>query len=425
MKALHLLAALVLLLPACRGTDESTASDPLFGLRLAGDDRAGVAPPAPARVPQEAPVPDADPPPASPGAEAFRVEMTFHRADGANITYPPVLALPGQPVNVSSVDKISYLQDFDVEIACAAQIGDPVIGMFQTGVQVELVADPVEGSDRIAVRWVIVLSSVAAPIRERTITLAPESRPITIQLPVTPVTRCEGRTKIVPGQQTLLAEVPLDPETGGVTSRVTIRVEPAAYGPEPDRKTHLGSQPEVHTPAALLGPADPNAPPPSGGWLEIIVAERLDDPAEVHLDPIEAARPLKRFEVRAGAEVGTAVSCHLKEAYLSGYRIVSTDGHPTVDPQVGHYELGFAAHFTDRGATPTLAWRLSTGFLATGFSSNVTGTDLMLPLEIPLTTEKSGRLILTGENSSMEMARTEDGRRIVLVVRRVFDAEER
>ena len=46
---------------------------------------------------------------------------------------------------------------------------------------------------------------------------------------------------------------------------------------------------------------------------------------------------------------------------------------------------------------------------------------VQLKKEIDLVTEKTGTLSLTGEESWMEIARTEDGRRIVLVVRRVHD----
>ncbi|MHC4924034.1 MAG: hypothetical protein ACYTG4_08140 [Planctomycetota bacterium] len=56
---------------------------------------------------------------------------------------------PHRRANIQVLNQVSYIQDFDVEIAQLAQIGDPIIGLLQEGVVLDVKVFGAQGTDTI------------------------------------------------------------------------------------------------------------------------------------------------------------------------------------------------------------------------------------------------------------------------------------
>jgi Flp pilus assembly secretin CpaC len=118
------------------------------------------------------------------------------------LTAPRLTAYNGQRANVTVLNQVSYIADFDVEIAQASQIGDPIVQTLRDGVILDL--RPVVSADRrfITMELRPTVAVLARPIQTFQTTLA-NGPPVTIQLPEIAVQRV--RTTItMPDGGTLL-----------------------------------------------------------------------------------------------------------------------------------------------------------------------------------------------------------------------------
>jgi Flp pilus assembly secretin CpaC/tetratricopeptide (TPR) repeat protein len=98
------------------------------------------------------------------------------------VTMPKVLVFNTARANISVLNQVAYVQDFDVEIAQAASIADPIIDVIQDGVVLDV--RPVVSADR---RFIVMelrptVATLRRPIREVATTLSSQN-PVTIQLP--------------------------------------------------------------------------------------------------------------------------------------------------------------------------------------------------------------------------------------------------
>ncbi len=98
------------------------------------------------------------------------------------VVAPKITAYNGARANVTVLNQVSYIQDFDVEIAQAAQIGDPIVQTLRDGVILDIT--PIVSSDRKYVTLELrpTVAILKRPIQTFTTTLA-NGPPVTIQLP--------------------------------------------------------------------------------------------------------------------------------------------------------------------------------------------------------------------------------------------------
>jgi tetratricopeptide (TPR) repeat protein len=98
------------------------------------------------------------------------------------VVAPKITAYNGARANVTVLNQVSYIQDFDVEIAQAAQIGDPIVQTLRDGVILDIT--PIVSSDRKYVTLELrpTVAILNRPIATFTTTLA-NGPPVTIQLP--------------------------------------------------------------------------------------------------------------------------------------------------------------------------------------------------------------------------------------------------
>ena len=123
------------------------------------------------------------------------------------VVAPKLTAFNHERANVTVLNQVSYIQDFDVEIAQRAQIGDPIVQTLRDGVILDL--RPVVSSDRrfITMELRPTVATLQRPIRTFQTTLA-NGPPVTIQLPElqiqrvrTTVTMPDGGTLMLGGMK--------------------------------------------------------------------------------------------------------------------------------------------------------------------------------------------------------------------------------
>jgi len=142
------------------------------------------------------------------------VRATEKSLDARELTSATVTAYNTQRAYLSSVAQISFVQDFDVDVAQTAFIADPVIGVIQEGLALDV--RPTVSNDRqyvtLQVRPTVVdlvtpiatfttLLGQAAAISPipRPPTLIPVSNPVSIQLPEITVRRAEATVRVPDG----------------------------------------------------------------------------------------------------------------------------------------------------------------------------------------------------------------------------------
>ncbi|MCB9870819.1 MAG: hypothetical protein H6837_13265 [Planctomycetes bacterium] len=95
--------------------------------------------------------------------------------------------------NMSVLRQTTYIKDFEVEIAQAAAVANPVIGVVKDGVALDV--RPVVSADRrfITMELRPTVLDLVLPIPTFTTTLG-VGQPITLQLPRTTLRRCAPRS---------------------------------------------------------------------------------------------------------------------------------------------------------------------------------------------------------------------------------------
>jgi type II secretory pathway component GspD/PulD (secretin) len=110
--------------------------------------------------------------------------------------------------NVSVLNQVAYVSDFDVEIAQGASIGDPIIGVVQDGVVLDV--RPVISADRrfITLELRPTVAELVRPIREVVTTLG-TTNSVTIQLPELDIQRVRTSIPMPDGGTVLLGGLKL------------------------------------------------------------------------------------------------------------------------------------------------------------------------------------------------------------------------
>lgn len=119
------------------------------------------------------------------------------------VVAPRLTAYNGQRANVTVLNQISYISDFDVEIAQASQIGDPIVQTLRDGVILDL--RPTVSADRrfITMELRPTVALLTRPIATFQTTLA-NGPPVTIQLPELQIQRVRTTINMPDGGTLLL-----------------------------------------------------------------------------------------------------------------------------------------------------------------------------------------------------------------------------
>lgn len=172
-------------------------------------------------------------------AQALAAAIAEHTKAGrlTPVTAPRLTTLAGQRADISVLRQISYVQDYEVE--SVSNVANPVIGIVQEGIVLELRAKP--AAEQILMDTKLTLSDVVKPIAEFKTRLAAglvEFAEVTIQMPELKVQRWERRVSVTPGVPVLLAS--MDAPDQGPGRRLLVFLEaavlagvPASGGPSP------------------------------------------------------------------------------------------------------------------------------------------------------------------------------------------------
>lgn len=119
------------------------------------------------------------------------------------ITAPRITVHNAARANLSVMNQVAYVQDFDVEIAQAASIADPIIEVIQDGVILDV--RPVVSADRrfITLELRPTIAELKRPIPERVTTLGSQNS-VTIQLPEVEIQRVRTSIPMPDGGTILL-----------------------------------------------------------------------------------------------------------------------------------------------------------------------------------------------------------------------------
>ena len=119
------------------------------------------------------------------------------------VVAPRLLVNNGARANISVLTQVAYVQDFDVQIAQAASIADPIINVIQDGVVLDV--RPVVSADRrfITLELRPTIATLKRPIRDQPTTLGTQNS-VTIQLPEVSIERVRTSIPIMDGDTVLL-----------------------------------------------------------------------------------------------------------------------------------------------------------------------------------------------------------------------------
>ncbi len=120
------------------------------------------------------------------------------------VTAPRLLVFNTARSNLTVLNQLAYVQDYDVEIAQAASIADPIIAVVEDGVILDV--RPVVSADRrfITLELRPTVAELKRPIRELVTSLGNTGNPVTIQLPELEVSRARTSVPMPDGGTVLL-----------------------------------------------------------------------------------------------------------------------------------------------------------------------------------------------------------------------------
>jgi tetratricopeptide (TPR) repeat protein len=119
------------------------------------------------------------------------------------VSAPRILVSNTGRANLTVLNQVVYVKDFDVEIAQGASIADPIIDVIQDGVILDV--RPVVSADRrfITLELRPTIATLRRPIRERATTLGSQSS-VTIQLPEVDIQRVRTSIPMPDGATVML-----------------------------------------------------------------------------------------------------------------------------------------------------------------------------------------------------------------------------
>ena len=144
-------------------------------------------------------------------AEVTKLMRAVEKQDGAEqISAPRLTVYDRQKANVSILNQVSYIQDYDLEVSNEVTIADPIIGVIQEGILIDFTPSCAKDGRTIQVAFEGTFSSLQRPIPEKEISLAGGAgKKVTIQLPQLEIGRIRETVEVADGGWVLMG--------GGVT----------------------------------------------------------------------------------------------------------------------------------------------------------------------------------------------------------------
>ncbi len=128
------------------------------------------------------------------------------------MTAPRLTVYNTQRSNITLVNQISYIKDYDVEVAQTASIADPVVGIIQDGLVLDVRPTISNNRQFVTLELRPTVANLIEPIRTITTTLGSQTQPVTIQLPElivqsaeTTVTVPDDGTVVIGGLKNILS----------------------------------------------------------------------------------------------------------------------------------------------------------------------------------------------------------------------------
>jgi general secretion pathway protein D len=114
---------------------------------------------------------------------AMIIRATEKSLQARTLTAPKITVFNTQRANLTVVNQLSYIQDFDVEVAQTSFIADPIVGIIQDGLTLDV--RPTVSNDRhyITLELQPTVATLLRPIPTFATTLASSFAPVIIQLP--------------------------------------------------------------------------------------------------------------------------------------------------------------------------------------------------------------------------------------------------
>jgi hypothetical protein len=297
------------------------------------------------------------------------------------LSAPRLTVYPNQRANISVLNQLSFIQDFDAEVEVGGEhvFADPIVGVLQDGLTLDLVTAPVAGTERaVDVAFKLLVAELEKPIRERTVRFAEWTSDGTIQLPRLAINSVTGVRRIGIGQEVVVAELP---DTGhGAAVDVLMRVVPTAVAAEighEGEEIGLGGV-EDFAGLDLVDPgsdddeadvdlkqllASAQSLDQAGGRLSLeLVAVHLDlEPGvavaeETLRDGGALQMDIARLGVHTTPVPGATASALLQESYVADYEVlVGKSDYAVADPVVDTFLSGLTGTVGD-DATLRLEW---------------------------------------------------------------------
>ena len=124
--------------------------------------------------------------------------------EGRVLQAPSVTVFNTQRANITLINQLTFIQDFDVEVAQTAFIADPIVGIIQDGVVLDVL--PTVSHDRkyITLQLKPTVANLRRPIPTFTTSLGAFTTPVTIQIPELNVQRAATTVRVPDGGTLLL-----------------------------------------------------------------------------------------------------------------------------------------------------------------------------------------------------------------------------
>ena len=124
--------------------------------------------------------------------------------EGRLLQAPSVTVYNTQRANITLINQLTYIQDFDVEVAQTAFIADPIIGIIQDGLVLDV--QPTVSHDRKYITLTLrpTIANLVRPIPTYTTSLGAFTTPVTIQIPELKIQKAQTTVRVPDGGTLLM-----------------------------------------------------------------------------------------------------------------------------------------------------------------------------------------------------------------------------
>ncbi len=313
------------------------------------------------------------------GAQAFGIETRLVGAKGDVLMAPRITVYARRRANVTVINQTAYVENFEIELSGDDYLVDPIVGMLQSGVVLEVCV--AADGDAAVLSYRARVSELLRPIPTRNLVISTRE-PVTVQLPKRTSSEVAGVRRVTPGSWTRLAV--LGSDEGAVALHVRVVPADVVVPDFEDRSREMflgvdaadvqdfavdggaefalrdwlataGEDLRVQVDAIVL-----DAEAPLGEVLDAALGQRYG---------LAAARLLRGMSLTSRHVPGATMRMSLDEAYVADYE--QEWDLPIAEPRIETLRSGISATFVDGGqmeiswvTVPT--WGVFTTQLASG-----------------------------------------------------------